>query len=273
MNSWFTVKVKYTKQQEDGTFKRVTEPYLLAAMTFTDAESRIYEELGLSIRGEFVVTGITRTDIHEIFGYDDADTWYKCKISYASESEEGSKSKKVSQVILVSAHSVKEATERLNESLKGMMMDYTIPSVVLSPLVDIFPFADNSELKGNTIEAIISLTGDLNGREYRSEMTKEMIQFAKENNLVVVYGASDDLTEFSGSISDEFGVGELYFDKAGKFYLEDELSSEHKSTLNMIHSFQTPFSVKTSIAHYAFVVMEDGDVYGTGIVFSMNDLK
>ncbi len=42
MNSWFTVKVKYTKQLENGTFKRVSEPYLLAAMTFTDAEARIY---------------------------------------------------------------------------------------------------------------------------------------------------------------------------------------------------------------------------------------
>jgi hypothetical protein len=46
MNSWFTVKVKYTRQLENGTFKRVSEPYLLAAMSFTDAEARIYEELG-----------------------------------------------------------------------------------------------------------------------------------------------------------------------------------------------------------------------------------
>lgn len=79
MNNWFTVKVKYTKQLEDGGFKKVSEPYLLAAMTFTDAEARIYEELGSIIRGEFVVTGISRTEIHDIFMYDDIDTWYKCK--------------------------------------------------------------------------------------------------------------------------------------------------------------------------------------------------
>ena len=46
MNSWFKVKVKYTKQLESGSFKRVSEPYLLSATTFTDAEARIYEELG-----------------------------------------------------------------------------------------------------------------------------------------------------------------------------------------------------------------------------------
>lgn len=273
MNSLFTVRVKYTKQMDDGTFKRVSEPYLVAAMTFSDAETRIYEELGMTIRGEFLVSGISRTDIHDIFHYPDSDVWYKAKISYQSESEEGSKSNKISQTLLVSAHSVEEAHQRLNESLKGMMIDYTIPSVSLSPLVDIFPFADSSESRGNSLEAIISLTGDLNGREYRNEMTKEMIQFAKENGLVVVYGASDDLTEFSGSISDECGVGELYFDKNGVFYTEDELSSSEKSALNRITSFQTPFSVKTSIPHSEFVIMEDGDVYGTGIVFSLKDLK
>ena len=85
MNNWFTVKVKYTKQLDNGTFKRVSEPYLLAAMTFTDAEARIYEELGSIIKGEFNVVGITRTEIHDIFAYEDAYTWYKAKISYERE--------------------------------------------------------------------------------------------------------------------------------------------------------------------------------------------
>lgn len=148
MNSWFTVKVKYTKQLEDGTFKRVSEPYLVAAMTFTDAEARIYEELGSLIRGEFIVTGISRTDFHDIFHYEDADIWYKCKITYEAGGdggEEGAKAKKVSQNFLVTAHSVKDAFERLKESLGGMMIDYVIPSIIISPIVDVFPFGDESE--------------------------------------------------------------------------------------------------------------------------------
>ena len=148
MNSWFTVKVKYTKQLEDGTFKRVSEPYLVAAMTFTDAEARIYEELGSLIRGEFMVTGITRTDFHDIFHYEDADVWYKCKITYEAGGdggEEGAKAKKVSQNFIVTAHSVKDAYERLKESLGGMMIDYMIPAITISPIVDVFPFGDESE--------------------------------------------------------------------------------------------------------------------------------
>ncbi len=153
MNSWFTVKVKYTKQLDDGSFKRVSEPYLIAAMSFTDAESRIYEELGAFIRGEFTVTSIARTDFHDIFKYDDADVWYKCKIGFESEADsslDGAKAKKVTQNFLISAHSVKDAFERLNESLGGMMIDFTIPTISVSTIVDIFPFTDELPEAGAT---------------------------------------------------------------------------------------------------------------------------
>ena len=145
MNNWFTVKVKYTKQLEDGGLKRVSEPYLLAAMTFTDAEARIYEELGEIIRGEFNVVGITRTEIHDIFIYDDADVWYKCKVKYENvDGDDAEKSKKVTQNFLVSASSVKEAYERIQESLSTLLVDFEIPSIIVSPIVEIFPY--NEEL-------------------------------------------------------------------------------------------------------------------------------
>ena len=147
MNSWFTVKVKYTRQLENGTFKRVSEPYLLAAMSFTDAEARIYEELGSRIRGEFNVVGISRTELHDIFVYDDADTWSKCKITYEKMDEDGEKNKKISQQFLVSAHSVKDAFERMQESLGAYMIDFEIPSIIVSPIVEIFPFNDEGEAK------------------------------------------------------------------------------------------------------------------------------
>jgi len=141
-NSWFTVKVKYTQQKEDGTFARVTEPYLLAAVSFTDAEARIYEELGSIIRGEFIVLSIARTDIHDIFAYDDADVWYKGVVSYDKMDDEGGKKKKIKNTFLIGAESVKEANDRLVESLSTLMIDYTIDGVVVTPLVDIFPFVD-----------------------------------------------------------------------------------------------------------------------------------
>lgn len=142
MNNWFTVKVKYTKQLDNGALKRVSEPYLLAAMTFTDAEARIYEELGQIIRGEFNVVGITRTEIHDIFAYDDVDIWYKCKVRYEATDADSEKARKVNQNFLVSANSVKQAFERIEESLSTLMVDFEIPSIIVSPIVEIFPYAE-----------------------------------------------------------------------------------------------------------------------------------
>tara|TARA_B100000401_G_scaffold437289_1_gene382546 strand:+ start:2556 stop:3032 length:477 start_codon:yes stop_codon:yes gene_type:complete len=149
INSWFTVKVKYTKQFQNGTLKRVSEPYLLGALSFTDAEARIYEELGTRIRGEFHILGITRTEIQDIFAYDDTGIWYKCKISYLVENDENEKQKKISQQFLVEADSIKEAYERLKESLSSMGVDFEIPSILLSPIIDIFP---NDETRSKIIE-------------------------------------------------------------------------------------------------------------------------
>lgn len=156
MNNWFTVKVKYTKQLDNGALKRVSEPYLLAAMTFTDAEARIYEELGQIIRGEFNVVGIARTEIHDIFAYDDADVWYKCKVRYESMDADTEKARKVNQNFLVSAASVKEAYERIQESLSTLMVDFEIPSIIVSPIVEIFPYAENldRELSRTPIEDV-----------------------------------------------------------------------------------------------------------------------
>ena len=142
MNTWFKVKVKYTKQLESGSFKRVSEPYLLSAMTFTDAEARIYEELGSFIRGEFSVMGITREDIQDIFQYDDADTWFKCKISYDNIDDDGDKKRTVTQNFLVSAKTVKDSYERIEESLETLMLDYQIISIIASPIVEIFPYKE-----------------------------------------------------------------------------------------------------------------------------------
>lgn len=140
MNSWFTIKVKYTKQLEDGRLKRVTEPYLVDAISFTDAEARIYEEVGTNIKGEFIITGISKTDYADIFYYDDADDWYKCKLTYVTADADSGKEKKISNNFLVTAHNVKQAFERIKESLSDMTVTFEVPSIMLSPIVEVLPY-------------------------------------------------------------------------------------------------------------------------------------
>ena len=192
MNTWFIVKVKYTKQLENGSFKRVSEPYLLAAMTFTDAEARIYEELGAIIRGEFTVTNIARADYHDIFHYEDSEMWYKCKVSYESQDADTDKKKKVSQNFLVSADTVKDSYERIRESLSTLMVDFQVPSIVLTPIVDIFPY--NEELD-REIE--------------RKPMQKEEDEEEEVIGKGVVYTApgsdlDDDIAVSESEIEDEY---------------------------------------------------------------------
>lgn len=140
MSNWYTVKVKYNKEYTDGTIKRVSEPYLVNALSFTDAEARIYKEVAEYTRGEFLVTSIAQTNFDDIFHFDDAEKWYKAKITSIAEDADNGKEKRINSNYLVSAHNVKEAYERLEDSLKGLMFTYEIPTIGLTPLVEIFPY-------------------------------------------------------------------------------------------------------------------------------------
>ena len=185
MNSWFTVKVKYTKQLENGTFKRVSEPYLLAAMTFTDAEARIYEELGATIRGEFLVTGIARTDIHDIFAYDKVD-------------DDADKKKTISQNFLVSATNVKDAYERIVESLSTLMIDFKITSIIASPIVEIFPYREEDvEAPKKRIQPIVDQESSAISKVF-SASGSDFNDFQEETT------DDDDDDQEESEISDEF---------------------------------------------------------------------
>lgn len=147
MNSWYTVKIKYTKQLEDGRLKRVTEPYLIDAVSFTDAEARIYEEVGSSIQGEFLITGISKTDFADIFYYEDCDDWYKCKLTYVSMDTDSGKEKKISANYLVTAANIQQAYERIHESMEEMMVTFEIPSISLSSIVEVLPYNPDLDIE------------------------------------------------------------------------------------------------------------------------------
>ncbi len=141
MSMWFTVKVRFTKEFQDGTLKRVTEPYLVQALSFTEAEARIYEQVGEFVKGEFTVSSVAITSIADIFQYDDSETWYLCKGQYMSNDDNG-KEKKTVNSFLVTASTSKEAYERMEESLKDTLSAFEIPAINKSPLINVFPYEE-----------------------------------------------------------------------------------------------------------------------------------
>lgn len=82
MHTWFECKIRYEKVMENGMQKKVTEPYLVDALSFTEAEARIIEEMTPFITGEFTVSDIKRANYSELFPSEEeaADRWFKCKL-------------------------------------------------------------------------------------------------------------------------------------------------------------------------------------------------
>ncbi len=145
MNNWFEVKVKYEKIDERGAQKKVTEPYLIDALTFTEAEARAINNLEPYISGEFIIQNISRVNYTDLFPFDDGDRWFKCKLAYISIDEEKGTEKRRSSYVLVQANDVKQAWDNLTKAMSNSVVDYEVNSIQESNIMDVFPFSADSE--------------------------------------------------------------------------------------------------------------------------------
>jgi hypothetical protein len=156
MNTWFECTAKYAKMGEDGREKKVSETYLLDAVSFTEAETRIYKELVSMVSGEFTVTRISKTKLAEIIPSEMGDRWYKAKVTFITFDEESGKEKRVSQFVLVFSDNVKSAYDQVIEAMKGMMADFEIGGITESPIVDVFPYVPEAQKMPDNFTKIIN---------------------------------------------------------------------------------------------------------------------
>jgi len=138
--TWFECKIRYEKTMEDGMQKKVTEAYVVDALSFSEAEERIIEEMSSYISGEFNVTDIKKAPYGEIFFSDQemADRWYKAKLQFITLDEKTEKEKRSNVNYLVQAGSFNGAVKNLEEVMGGTMIDYSIVSVNETTLMDVF---------------------------------------------------------------------------------------------------------------------------------------
>lgn len=136
--NWFECKVRYDKMVEQGIVKKVTESFLVDALSFTEAEARIIEEQTPFISGEFSVSAVKRTKISEIFRDDRADKWYLAKVAFITIDEKTGVEKKASTLMLVQAGNFKEALDHFLDGMKGTMADFEIQSIAETPLLDVY---------------------------------------------------------------------------------------------------------------------------------------
>ena len=139
MANWFECKVRYAKMLETGMQKTVNEPYLVDALSFTEAESRITEEMAPFISGDFTVSAVKREKLSEVFYDETGDKWYKAKYNIITVDEKTAVEKKTTVTTLVQAANFQAAVDNFMEGMKGTMADFEIAAVVETALMDVFP--------------------------------------------------------------------------------------------------------------------------------------
>jgi len=147
MLNWFDCKIKYEKTAEEGKIVKVCESYLVDALSFTEAEARIMEEMKPFISGEFIVSNVRRARINELFANANGDKWYRCKTYFISLDEEKGIEKRTLSTMFVQANTVKEAWDGLIEGMKGTMAEYEIAAISVTDILDIYPFKAPEEKK------------------------------------------------------------------------------------------------------------------------------
>ncbi|MCI6161781.1 MAG: DUF4494 domain-containing protein [Prevotellaceae bacterium] len=148
---WFETSIKYTKIGEDGQDKDVTEIYVVDALSFTEAENRITEEVSLFTRGDFDVKKISKASYKEIFfsEKDSDDRWYKAKLVFITINEKTGKEEQSSCVYLVQAASFHAALKNVDSVMSQGMQDYEIHSITETKIIDVYEYKKKSAKQDN----------------------------------------------------------------------------------------------------------------------------
>ena len=144
---WFECKVRYEKNGEDGVPKKVIETYVVDAVSFGEAESRILEEMGKYVSGEIEVVDLKIAQYKEIFFANNnlADKWYKAKLAFITIDEKTDKEKKTSVYYLVNAGNINSALKNVDKIMGVTMIDYQTCNLTETQVIDVFEYKKKTE--------------------------------------------------------------------------------------------------------------------------------
>lgn len=142
MQHYIECKVRYQKTMEDGSEKMVNEPYLVDAMSFTEAEKRITEEMSVYISGEFRVDAVKKSNASEVIfsNVDDDDKWYKAKLQFITIDEKTEKEKRSNTTYLVQSKSLARALRYIDDFMGKTMIDYDVIGINETKIMDVFKY-------------------------------------------------------------------------------------------------------------------------------------
>jgi hypothetical protein len=165
MNPLFVAKVKYTKQLNNGAFKRVSEQFILEAMTFGHAEERIFEQLN-HIKGEIILDDLKRTSFHDMFFGFVSETeqplFVQAKITVTAFTDDSATPKAVPYKFLIRVKDFSEAEGYLNDLIDSIGLDITkveTQGITKTTFVDYFPMGEIGSHEENVKVSITSENG------------------------------------------------------------------------------------------------------------------
>jgi len=137
MKQTFLTKVSYTKQFDNGTFKRVVEQYLFDGHTFTDCEANVYTHLGSMIKGEFTIMKMDKFMVDDLVSSEEYgfDKYFLVKQEYTNLDD-----REIKMKLLVNAESIEMARDmavKYNEQ-ELMRFETQIKSIVETKILDYF---------------------------------------------------------------------------------------------------------------------------------------
>lgn len=138
MAQWIKTSVRFDKTMDNGAIKKVTEPYLVDALSFTEAEARIIEEVTPYISGEFTVSAVNKSKVSEIFWDASGDRWYQVKAAFITINEKTGAEKRSKTVFMVQASDIKSAYDNFMQGMKGTMADFEIIGITETAIMDVF---------------------------------------------------------------------------------------------------------------------------------------
>lgn len=143
MNYWFECKVSYERQADSMGMKKVSESYLVDALSFTEAEKRIIKEVRPFVSvGELEVVNIGRARIAELFLNEEAedDRYFRAKVNFITVDEKSGSEKKTSATMIVKSDSLPNAVTELKAQLDSQMASYEIAAVTDTQILDVFQY-------------------------------------------------------------------------------------------------------------------------------------
>ena len=153
----FECGIRYEKTLENGMQKKVTELYIVDALSFTEAESRIIKEMSCYVGGEFDVVSEKITNYSQLVKSDNAqaDKWYKVKINNIQTDERTEKEKKTATYLLVQAKDIDDARRMTNKYMEGTVVDWDCEAVSETKIMDVFLYeADGADVADKADKAI-----------------------------------------------------------------------------------------------------------------------